>query len=382
MLKMKGFTAPNYDNSTVSIVNSVLEHFGAETVHKPLEPILKAAKGADKIVFFVVDAMGYGQVKALPKQSFLRKWAQKNPVSAVFPPTTSTSVLSFATGLLPSEHGVLGYTQYLPEQKKVVNMLAFRSVRSRKPVKLNLKKLYPFTTVYQRLKKAGVASLILSPAKIQKTRLSLAINKGAKYVPYKTLPEMFKKLKNLISKKGKAYIYCYIDDYDTACHEYGPDGMISKLLLSYINNQFARIGLARAKKTLLIVSADHGAITSNPDKMLLYSKYPKLNSAIKAVAGEIRTNYVHCKKGKQELFQQQARKLAKYCYIVPSEEVIASGLFGKGEVNPLVRERAGDFMVFCKKNKTILDVHHGTIGHHGGISRQEMQVPLILYKFH
>lgn len=380
---IKGFNPPNYNNSTVSIVNSVLQHFGAEPLHKPLKPILNAAKGADKIVFFVVDALGYSQVKTLPKHSFLRKWMQNKPVSAVFPSTTATSVLSFATGLLPVEHGVLGYTQYIPEQNKVINMLGFESIKTHKSVKLNLHKLYPFTTVYQRLKKAGIRSVILMPSNLQKTKLSSIQNSRTKYVPYQSIPEMFKKLNKLISKKGKAYVYCYLPDYDTACHEQGPDAIIPNLLLSYINNQFARLGLTRARKALLIVSADHGSITTNPAKLIRYQKYPKLYSALKAVSGEARINYLHCKKGKQEFVQNYVRKnLAKYCDIVSSQKALESGLFGKGEVNPLVRERMGDFIVFCKKNKTMLDFYTPLIGHHGGTTKIEMQVPLILYRFH
>ncbi len=381
MLKIKGFKVPNY-NSTVSIINSVLAHFKAEPVHKPLNKLLNAAKGADKIVFFVVDAMGYSAVKTLPKQAFLRKHMQKKPISAVFPPTTSTSALSFATGLFPSEHGVLGYTQYLPEKNKVVDMLRFRSIKSDKPVNLNLKKIYPFTTVYQLLKKAGIKSFIVMPSNLQKTRLSAIQNAGAEYVGYKTIPELFKKLRKLITKKGKAYIYAYMPDYDSACHHYGTNAIITMLLLSYINNQFAKLGLARAKKTLLVISADHGGINTNPAKLIRYQKYPRLYSALKATSGEARINYLHCKKGKKEFVKDYFRKkLAKHCYIVPSEEAISAGIFGKGKINPLVMERAGDFIVFCKKNKTMLDFHTPLIGMHGGISKQEMQVPLILYRF-
>lgn len=381
---IKGFNPPNYDNSTVSIVNSALQHFKANPVHKPLKKILSAAKGADKIVFFVVDALGYSQVQTLPKQSFLRRWTQKKPISAVFPPTTAPSVVSFATGLLPVEHGVLGYTQYIPEQRKVVNMLGSRDIKTDKPIKLDLRRLYPFATVYQHLKKAGIKSFIIGPANIQKSRLSSRINMGAKYLPCKTIPELFNKLAKQISKKGKAYIHCYLSDYDTACHKYGPDSVIPNLLLSYINNQFARLASkTKAKKTLLVISADHGAIITNPDKLILYQKYPKLKSAINAVSGEPRANYLHCKKGKQAFVQQYFRKhLAKHCYIVPSQKALESGLFGKGEINPLVRERMGDFVVFCKKNKTMLDFYTPLIGHHGGITKKEMQVPLILYRFH
>ncbi|MEM4247332.1 MAG: alkaline phosphatase family protein, partial [Candidatus Woesearchaeota archaeon] len=337
MLKIKGFKIPNYDNSTASIVNSVLAHFGAEPIHKPLKQVLNAARGADKIVFFIVDALGYNAVKTLPKQAFLRKWMQEKPVSAVFPPTTSTSAVTFATGMLPIEHGVLGYMQYIPEKNKVVNMLQFKTIKSGKPIKLNLQKLYPFRTVYQTLKKAGIMPFILMQSKLKRTQLSAKLNAGAKFVAYKTIPEMFTKLKRLISKKGKAYIYAYLPDYDSACHEYGPDAIITNLLLAYINNQFTHLARAHARKTLLIISADHGAIKTNPDKIIKYQQHPRLYSALKAVSGEARINYLHCKKGKKEFVHKYFRKkLAKHCYIVPSEEAIAKGLFGKGNVNPLV----------------------------------------------
>ncbi|HSV85755.1 MAG TPA: hypothetical protein VLH85_04215, partial [Levilinea sp.] len=66
--------------------------------------------------------------------------------------------------------------------------------------------------------------------------------------------------------------------------------------------------------------------------------------------------------------------------LVPSAQVIASGLLGTGKVYPPVYERTGDFIVFPQDNAYwwFADRDNPLIGRHGGLSRAEMLVPFFM----
>ena len=66
-----------------------------------------------------------------------------------------------------------------------------------------------------------------------------------------------------------------------------------------------------------------------------------------------------------------------------SSEFAARGLFGLGEPHPRLADRIGHYVLAMKKNFTIKDqiLGEGSFQHygvHGGLSRAEMLVPLIV----
>ena len=375
---------PDYELSTANIPCSVMNHFGVPAPQPALASILQQAKGAEKVVFFFVDGLGSRQVQRLPRTALLRKLAQKTkPLTAVFPSTTAASVATFATGLTPQEHGILGYTLYIKEFRTVVDMLQYRSKKTGKKIAIKPRQFFPFPTIYQRLGNAGVRSCCIGPSHLKNTTFSRMVYPGCAYIGYKSFEGLFVRLQKLLRKPGKLYVQCYIADYDTLCHEYGPNSPLPLLFLAYFNQIFERfMRTARAKKTLIILSSDHGHISTNPEKLVLYAHHPLLKAALKAVAGEARMNYLHCKPGKQRIVEAYFKKhLRNAAHIIPSEQALETGLFGAGAINARTRERIGDFVVIPKKNFTLAAMPTPLIGHHGGLSEHEMRVPLILYRF-
>jgi hypothetical protein len=69
--------------------------------------------------------------------------------------------------------------------------------------------------------------------------------------------------------------------------------------------------------------------------------------------------------------------------VIKSETALKKGYFGKGKVNPKLIHRIGDYILIAKKNYCILDGNYRgkpsfMKGNHGGTSREEMIVPLIV----
>jgi hypothetical protein len=66
-----------------------------------------------------------------------------------------------------------------------------------------------------------------------------------------------------------------------------------------------------------------------------------------------------------------------------SEDLIANNYFGLFEPNPRLFERVGDYVLVMKENYVLRDSLLGEsrpahIGYHGGVSQEEMFVPLVV----
>ena len=61
------------------------------------------------------------------------------------------------------------------------------------------------------------------------------------------------------------------------------------------------------------------------------------------------------------------------------EEAVAKGLFGPGKPNPHLADRLGDLIVVARKDAYLwwADKENPLIGQHGGLSAEEMVVPLL-----
>ncbi len=114
---------PRYDGH--SLVNLVAELENRLTGQAPFSG-LDASLG-DRIperstyVFMLFDGLGSRQLSHPAARDLAR--AQVGTIDAPFPTTTTVSLSSIATGLPPTQHGVIGHHMWVPDLAKVVNVL-------------------------------------------------------------------------------------------------------------------------------------------------------------------------------------------------------------------------------------------------------------------
>ena len=78
-----------------------------------------------------------------------------------------------------------------------------------------------------------------------------------------------------------------------------------------------------------------------------------------------------------------AAAVSEQAWAYRSERLIEEGWFGPGEPHPKLKDRIGDYTLVMKGNWTIKDWLPGEkryrqIGVHGGVSADEMIVPLVV----
>lgn len=176
--------------------------------------------------------------------------------------------------------------------------------------------------------------------------------------------------------------------FDFLCHKYG---VKSKESLSHFGqierNAASFLRSIEGTNTSVIITADHGLIDVPWRKIIDISKHPKLKETLTLpLCGEPRAAYCYVHPLKVKQFEGYMRKhFTKKCTVHKSEDLIKNNYFGLFKPNKNLFDRVGDYVIIMKDNYAIRDRILGEkeekhIGRHGGISKEEMYVPLIFAK--
>ena len=367
----------------------------------------------DKVVFFFVDAFGWRFFERYAeKYDFLKTVLEQGVASKItsqFPSTTAAHVTSIHTGLPVGQSGVYEWNYYEPLVDALISPLLFSYVDYAEGENLKrdtLKKanipaaaFFPQQTLYDTLKAQGITSHVLQFQNYTPSTYSDITFRGAKTHPYSSIQQALFYLSELVTVENAppSYYFVYFDRIDAACHHYGP---FSKEFEREVDDFFKAMHelfykniQGKAQRTLLIVTADHGQVEVNPkttyylDKELPdMQRYLKTNrqGQILAPAGSARDMflYVHDEYA-NEAIALLRQKLEGRAEIYPTQELLAQNFFGVREPSPTFLARLGNVVILPYKNETVWWSQQGKyamrfLGHHGGLTREEMEIPLLL----
>jgi hypothetical protein len=228
------------------------------------------------------------------------------------------------------------------------------------------------------------------------TSYTSLVHKSSSKVAYSSSSDMVALLKrNLESARRPSFFYVYWSYIDSIEHRYGPatdESELEAAAISFVMQKglIERLSRAAAKRTLLIVSADHGQVPVNPEKTIYLNRYrgavkglSKLRSGRPIPAtGSARDVFLHVQPNEIERVRELlAKRLAGRASVVRVDDAIRHGLFGLNKPSRKFKDRAGSLLILPRGNRTVwyrdtpgyeLDLR----GHHGGTSKEEMIVPL------
>ena len=380
---------PDYENSSiVNLMASILQGLGGHTNHHtPLPaPGNDAFERARNIVLLVIDGLGYNYLMGYAPRSILARHAHTK-LTTVFPSTTATAITTFMTGLAPQQHGLTGWFTYFQTLESILTVLpaSLRYVGGeRESPKVDINALYGHTPVFDLLE---ADNFIVSPRHIAHSDYSLAHRGKATIVPYGDLTGCFSATRDIIqSGNRKKYIYTYWPEFDGLAHEKGVASTQVAAHFREMDAAFARfISDIAGTNTLVIATGDHGLIDSGPDFCLELHHHPRLLEALTMpLSGERRMAYCYVDPDRQATFLDYlTQTLADRIHVYRSTDLIEQHYFGLGPPHPDLHHRIGDYVLAMKGNYTVMDTlpgerHFYHIGTHGGMSDDEMWVPLIL----
>lgn len=365
---------PDYDNSIVSVSNSILSHYGAATCHATLsvlDNILK--KDFRSVVLLVFDGLGANILeKHLPRDSFMRRHVI-SLISSVYPCTTTAALTSIQSGLTPKEHAWLGWSCYFKEVDQCIDLFSgnisgiAEGVSAAKEHIPN--KYLGFTDICIKIQTA--------------TDQSVKTCKVSPFSDYfaNTCEGICSHIENLCKTTAKKFIYAYhyLPDHDI--HEFGTSAECIGAMVADYDRQIEELS-GKLKDTLLIIMADHGF---SDISMKCMEDYPAINECLRLpVSVEPRCCSLFVKDECKSVFKERFTKEFGEKFILFShDEFLKEGLLGDGEQHAKVDDFIGDFIAVAVSDIALWHKdNHGRYndfkGAHAGLCKDEVTVPLIV----
>ncbi|NJN08888.1 MAG: alkaline phosphatase family protein [Richelia sp. RM1_1_1] len=367
------------------------------------------------VVLLILDGFGYEQLKTLADSKDIPAIATAcdsqqaffMPATSVYPSTTVTALTSAATGYTPAQHGMMGTNLYIPEIGTIVNFIGFRpyistSRASFPDTVFNPETLIRVPNLYLRMEKAGIDVEIINFYQFKQTSISRFTSAGSEagndgFTGYLTPADAFAQLRERLLTKSthqKSFTYIYVPTIDAVSHRYAPLSSSYKAEVATLD--FALKSqliepLAGRNDTVLLVTADHGQRYNPLENTLWLEEHPNLTQNLFApVTGESRIRYLHIKHDKQAAVADYIKQnFQENFFTITPSEAMELGLFGiPGK--PLgieAQDRIGDLLLLSHKDWisrqhiTNEERFKGNLGIHGGLTRAEMLIPFLAYRF-
>ena len=369
------YVKPDYGNCLVNLSNSILKRFGAETTAPTLGMADELLSGSHKnVVLLLMDAMGISSIEQhLSPDGFLRSHL-KGSYSSVFPPTTVAATTSVLSGLYPNEHGWLGWDMFFPELEKNVTVF-LNSDQLAEDENGEIKepqaaadyhvafRYFPYKNIIDKINEAGGKAYFSMPF----------------MEPFpQDLDSILKRTLDLCNEPDNKFIYAYWSEPDTTMHKYGPESEKTHEMMIGLEKKIEEFS-SKLKDTLLIITADHGHMTSKNHCILDYPEI--MECLVRMPAVEPRALIFFVKDGYKEEFPEIFRNTFKDKFVLLTrEEVISKRLFGIGKENPRLSDSLGDYLAISVADESIFVTHKEALlmpGGHAGLTKAEVEIPLI-----
>jgi hypothetical protein len=383
------FVRPDHGNRCFDAIPALVER-------------LLAAGGRGKVALVLVDGLGWRLIQRHADHPFLRRCARVGTVerwTAQFPSTTTAATATIHTGLPVAEHGLYEWFIYEPSLDRLICPLMFSFAGDGERNTLfavgpeRARALLPdLTTIYRRLDAAGVRCHAFQSDRYTPGTVSDIAFAGAQVHPFGQPAAGLAELAGVLAGPAPLYCFAYIDEVDAVAHEHGPDSaQVAGRVDATLDGLEALAEEAAGSGAELLVTADHGLAEVDPATTVYVNlAWPEIGGLLRtgadgrplAPAGSARDLFLHVRPGREgELVRGLRDLLGERALVVPVRDLVADGLFGP-RIGERLRARLADVAVLARGSHTVWWYEEGRFahhfrGHHGGLTADEMEIPLI-----
>lgn len=395
---------PSYDGLSIASLPGTIARL-LEAPPFGLPPLDEAVlsnlpSSVQRVVLLVLDGLGYHAFleyladPEIPLWRSLLKDAVFTPLTSVSPSTTASALTTLWTGALPAAHGIVGYEMWLKEYGVTANMIQHSVMAyandfgglSRAGFKPE--EFMPLPTLAGHLAQGGIHTHAYLHASIARSGLSAMHLQGASVIPFRNSADLWVGLDHHLrrGKASRSYTYIYWGDLDELAHRYGPQDRRVRVEFASFSRVFEEVFLKpslrqRGGSTLVMVTADHGLVHTPRQPALELRSHPAFLDLMPIKpTGENRMAYLFACSGCLEEVRRYVETAWPGRFLVlPSADVLASGLLGGPPHHPLLASRLGDWVLFARGDAYLwwARKENPLLGRHGGLSPQEMVVPFL-----
>ncbi|USZ68164.1 alkaline phosphatase family protein [Halorussus salilacus] len=392
-----GSLLPDYGGYCfANVPHTVASVLGADTGRTlPDDTLAGVDTAVENVLVVLVDGFGFEQWRrvrdAHPFLSRLSETARVTPLTATYPSETAAAIHTFHTGSLPAEHGVIGWNVYEPSADQEFEALPFLTKDGEEPEGLAPEEVSAAPSLYPELEDAGVSAHHVVPFE--------TTTEGAARYTYESLADFPERVGDALGaahrEDDRSYCYAYLHDVDQAGHESGTRSESYREtvgeVFDAVSAALSGLDAAVAEETLLVVTADHGHVNTDPERNVDLDGFEEVVAALARrddgtpvrFSGSPRNVHLHLQEGREAETAAFLRENLD-AKVFTREEVLDCELFGDAPPSETFRRRLGDVVVTHRN----LGVWWGDeepdelayVGMHGGLHPEEMLVPFAAAK--
>ncbi|HLR85378.1 MAG TPA: alkaline phosphatase family protein, partial [Nocardioidaceae bacterium] len=292
---------------------------------------------ARRYVLVLVDGLGYDLLADNADCAPYLSTLLDGTLTCGLPSTTVTSLTSLGTGLLPGEHGVIGYTCRIPGTTRTLNALKWSD-------DVDPLEWQPRPTVLETIAADGAAVTVVNNAEFEGTGLTLCSQRG---VPYHGVSNVWERLEATVEASESAprsLVYTYESTLDHVGHKHGCTSDRWRDSLRAVDADLKQLREAMPRDAALVVTADHGMVDLPREGRFDVEDERGLLDDVLVFAGEARFRQLSVRTGATEAVAQRWRDhCGDRAIVVTRDEAEQRGWFGP--VDGRVRQRIGDVLV-------------------------------------
>ncbi|NJD57780.1 MAG: hypothetical protein C3F13_02075 [Anaerolineales bacterium] len=398
------FIHPDYlGGSILNLPASICQLLGAEPLAGAgLYPdrLSQPSGSLRRVILVLVDALSLFRLQrwmsdgTAPVWSRLAQQGKLSALTSIVPSTTSAALTSLWTARSPAEHGIVGYELWLKEYGIVSNMIQHSPMSfGNESGSLYRAGMVPglflnLPTLGSHLARYGIHSYALQHRSIIHSGLSQMYFKDVSLHGFITPAELWVNLRHLVESNSRLrqYFWVYTGQIDHFSHLYHPDDERTEAEFSDFSWSFERqfldqLSPSSRRGTLLLLTADHGMLPTQKTSRYDLRNHPELTRLLHIMpTGENRLMYLFIRPGQIEHVREYIEHTwpGEFTFL-DTAQAIRNGLFGPGTPHPRLADRLGDLIVIARKDAYLwwADKENPLIGRHGGLSEDEMVVPIL-----
>ena len=375
---------PDYNNSILNLITSILKHYNVKTSHTSLEALDKKLQNNYKnIVFIILDGMGEHILKQLSPNGYFNN-KKISTLTSVYPSTTTAALTTYYSGKPPYETGWIAWSQYFKEYGRAIDMLQHKE--SYKNDSLEgasidvFKTIVNYQSIFEQIEEASpnINAYELTP--------SYSDKRANKSIRADSIDEVIESIEMLCKTPDEKFIMAYCDNPDGLLHKYGTKSDEAKKFIQETEKKIQNMCEKLSKDTIVIISADHGH--KDIEKAYTLLDYPEIQECLILPASlESRVVSFWVKEDMKKEFEKRFNNIFKDEFLLMTKnEFLEKNLLGYGQKHPKIDDFIGNYIALSIGGSIIRletflaegkKVKKST---HCGLTKEEMEVPLIVIK--